>query len=137
MTTATEQAIVTYVTYLYPGLIVSEESTHRADSRDPVRAAREASRHAYAFRFHEVLATVATLGAEDVEMCSSPRNHSGWYYIDGEDLTAAEVADLPGDHRVLLDNMRINGWRRMVHCRAGNWLPMASGDLVISSGTGE
>lgn len=122
----------TYVEYLYRGLIVSEGSSVPVAERDAARCAREASPGTFAFRFYDKV----TGFIEDTPVKSAPLRESGWYYIDAERLTAADVAALPGDYSVLLDNMRSNQWPAVIRCRTGNFQPMHADDMVISSETG-
>jgi hypothetical protein len=51
----------------------------------------------------------------------------------GEVLTVADVEQLPGDHHVLLANMRGNDWGRVVRTRCGNFQPVEPGDVVIAA----
>ena len=128
-----ETAVVTYVRYLLPGAFVPEETVRTVNSRDPRAAARRASPDAYAFEFFDRATAAAEVGGHQVQMNSRALNESGTYYIDGETLTATGVAALPGDHRILLANMRSNGWEHVVRCRAGNFQPFRAGDEIVSS----
>lgn len=128
--------VTTYVEYLYPGAFFSEESATPVTGRDPARIAREASASVFAFRFYDIATTTVTVGGEQVETRSGAINATARYYIDAEKLTAAAVEALPGDHKILLSNMRGNGWDPILRCRTGNFQPLEDGDVVISSETG-
>ena len=130
--TSTEPTTAIYVEYLYRGIIVSEASSRPVTDRDATRCAREAPAGAFAFRFYDEVTRIF----QGSPLRSGPLRESGWYYIDAERLTAADVAALPGDYSVLLDNMRSSGWAAVARCRMGNFQPMKSGDVVISSETG-
>jgi len=130
--TATTPATATYVQYLHRGLIISEGSSRRVRERDAARCAREAEVSAFAFRFYDEV--TGFIGDDPVR--SGPVRESGLYYIDAERLTAEDVAALPGDYSVLLDNMRGNQWPAVARCRTGNFQPLRPGDVVISSETG-
>ena len=130
----TEQKTTTYVTYLIPGLIVADESSREVPDRDPERIAREAERSVVAFKFFDKVSTTVTVDGLELQAASQPFRRSGWYYIDGEAFTAEQVAALDGNHSILLDNMRSNGWERVVRCRTGGFQPLRDGDTVISSG---
>lgn len=132
-----EPTITTYVEYLYPGSFFSEESAHPVPARDPARIAREAPDGVFAFRFYDIATTTVTVGGQDVATRSSALNATGRYYIDAEKLTYADVEALPGDHRILLSNMRGNGWDPILRCRPGNFQPLENCDVIISSETGE
>jgi hypothetical protein len=133
MSTDTKPAVTTYVRYLYPGAFFSEDSAHAVSGRDPARVAREAPDGVFAFELYDVAAMTVTIGGEQVEMKSRVLHKTGRYYINAEKLTAADVEALPGDHRVLADNMRCNGWDIMLRCRTGNYQPLQEGDEVVST----
>jgi hypothetical protein len=124
---------VTYVRYLTPGVFYPEDYARIATGRDAARIAREAPGDVFAFEFYDIVTTTVTVDGRDVELRSNPINKSGLYYIDAEKLTSAEVALLPGDHSILLANMRGNGWDPVLRCRTGNFRPLETGDQVIRS----
>lgn len=128
--------VTTYVEYLSPGSFVSEESAVPVTGRDPARIAREAPASVFAFRFYDIATTTVTVSGKQVETKSGAINATARYYIDAEKLTAADVEALPGDHKILLSNMRGNGWDPILRCRTGNFQPLEDGDVVISSETG-
>lgn len=128
-----EPQIVTYVTYMIPGAFVANEDVREVTSRDPYAAARRAPSGTFAFRFHERVIVHAEVDGETVTTRSRGRNYSGTWYLDGEVLSAKQVAALPGDHQALLDNMRSNRWDRVVQTRNGWMRPFGESDAVISS----
>jgi hypothetical protein len=126
-------ATTTYVEYLYPGSFFPEESRRPVTERDPATIAREAAPGAFAFRFYDIVTTTVTTNGPAIELRRGAVNPTGRYYIDAEKLTAADVEALPGDHRVLLANMRGNGWDPILRCRTGNFQPLEDGDVLITS----
>lgn len=124
---------VHYVTYYYPGILFPEESTDPIASRDARAAARFAPEGAFAFTFHDKVITTTTVDGQEVTLSSKPMNKTGRYYIDAQPFTADEVAALPGDHEIMLSNMRANRWDTMLRCRAGNWQPLEPGDEIVSA----
>jgi hypothetical protein len=124
---------ITYVEYQHPGSFYSEDESRAVDGRDPQRAAADAPDSAFAFAFYEVITAAVTVDREKVELRSRARRRSATYYIDGEVLDEHGVASLPGDHQILLSNMRGNGWSFVVKCRTGNFQPFdPPGDQVIT-----
>jgi hypothetical protein len=121
----------TYVTYLYPGTFFAEESKRAVDRRDPQRTARGADPSVFAFTFHDEVTTTAVVDGQEVTLSSKAINKSGRYYIDAQPFTAAQVAALPGDHEIVLSNMRANGWDPILKCRTGNWQPLEPGDEIV------
>ena len=132
MTTTT----TTYVRYLLPGVFMPEEAVREVGDRDPQRAAREAPENAFAFTFYDVVITTAEIGGKTLTLRSDPLNATGRYYIDPEVLNAADVEALPGDHRILLTNMRGNHWTTILRCRTGNFQPLEDGDTIIDTKRG-
>jgi len=126
--------VTTYAEYLYPGVFLPEEFSAEVPERDPQKVAREAPDGVFAFRFYDIATTTVTVGGEEIETRSERLNQSGRYYIDAEKLTAADVEALPGDHSILLSNMRGNGWDPILRCRPGNFQPLQDGDEIVSSG---
>jgi len=130
----TDPVTTTYVRYLYPGSFFPEESVREVTGRDPERTAREADPAVFAFEFFDRVKMAVVASGEEVEVGSGAIRKSGLYYIDAEPMTSADVAALPGDHSILLSNMRSNGWDPVLRCRTGNFRPLEEGDTVISSG---
>ena len=130
---AAKISIVTHVSYYYPGLIVSDESTKHVLDRDPEREAREADERAYAFYYFDIVSAVVSVEDIRVQTRSERRNISCTYYINGEVLDIDQVAELPGDNRILLDNMRGNEWTRVIRCRTGNFQPFEDSDILVTS----
>jgi hypothetical protein len=124
----------TYVEYELPGVFVAEQDRRPVSSRDPRKAAETAPRQAFAFTFYDVVVATAYVDDEEVTTTSRSRSRSGRYFIDGEQFDAAGVEALPGDHHILLANMRGNGWEHVVRCRTGNFQPMQPGDEIVSTG---
>jgi hypothetical protein len=128
MSTATK----TYVRYFTPGTIVSNEGVREVPERNPYQIARDLPSGAFAFEFFDKLVAVGEEGGQEVALTSGERNKSGRFYIDAEKLTATDVEALPGDHSILLDNMRGNRWPAVLRCRTGNFQPMQAGDSIIT-----
>jgi hypothetical protein len=122
---------VHYVTYYFPGILFPEESSKPVAVRNAQAAARSAPEGAFAFTFHDTVVTSTMVDGRAVTLSSKPMNKTGRYYIDAQPFTAGEVAALPGDHEILLSNMRASRWDTMLRCRAGNWQPLEPGDDIV------
>lgn len=123
--------VTTYVTYMEPGILYPEDYTCETPDRDAEKFAREAVASVFAFSFHDIARAAVTIDGQDVELSSRAIRKSPLYYIDAEQLTAADVEALPGDNSILLANMRGNRWETVVRCRTGNFRPLMPGDVVI------
>lgn len=121
----------TYAQYDLPGILMSEQTTRAVLSRDPQAACDAAPDGAYAFTLFDVVSTVLN----GVELRSDPQNRSGRYFIGGDVHSVVSVEEMPGDHTVLLDNMRTNRWTFVIFCPTGNVQPYLPGDTVLGGRT--
>lgn len=124
-----------FVTFLSPGTFVSEQTTKEIDSWNVEKALEMAKsiteRHdatPYGFQFF-------TRERLDNDLDSKVTETSGTYYIDVKIETYQEIADRndPADS-ILLSNMRINGWDKVVVTRSSYWkgtYPLRDGDVVL------
>ena len=102
-----------YVTFYYPGIFFDEEETREIASRDDIGAIPKG-----AFGYQVWDREERDIDGEVLR--GTPKNHGPLTYF-GRVYRADEVAALPGDHRILLSNMRSNDWPEVVQTRAGNW----------------
>jgi hypothetical protein len=114
----------TYIEFTYPGTLVAETSSGPVPRRElpetiPGRAT--------AYRFYSRQETEVN----GEKLVGQPKDCSPWAYF-GKEYSASEVYALEGDrYRVLRDNVRINGYQRMVQTIYGNWYPLQDGDQVV------
>lgn len=123
-----------FVTFYSPGTFVAETSEKPIDSWDvptAVAMAREIKERysavPYAFRF-----TTRSRGPDDLD--SKQSASSGYYYLGGRVRTVAEVeADNDPAERILLQNMKCNGWDRIVtNDNSWRWTqPLGKDDAVL------
>lgn len=124
-----------YVTFYSPGTLVHETSTKEIDSWD-VQKAREMAkgvmeRHGatpFAFRF-------ITKGRKTDDLDSKEIASSGRYYLGGKIETVKDIeARNDPEERILLSNMRGNGWDRVVTTTNGYRVtqPLNEDDVVLS-----
>lgn len=125
-----------FVTFYSPGTMVAEQTTKPIDSWDVKAAMALASgiteRHnakPYGFRF-----TTRERGPDDLD--SHVAAQSNFYWIVGKVRTLAEVvADNDPGERILIRNMRCNGWDRIISTTEGwHWSqPFDKDDVLLSS----
>lgn len=104
-----------FVTFFSPGTFFHEETDKPIDSWDVTKATEMArkikERHnatPFAFEF-----STRTRGPKDLD--SKETKRSGRYYLGGKIETVAEVeARNDPEERILLHNMKGNGWDRIV-----------------------
>lgn len=123
-----------FVTFLSPGTFVSEQRTMEIGYWDTEQAAAIAhtvvERYGavpYAFYF-----TTRERGPDDFDSRETNRSHM--YYLGGTILTLEQI-EARGDpaDRILLSNMRVNGFDRVI-VNDNSWRvvqPLRDGDVVI------
>lgn len=112
----------TWVKFLFPGAFFSEDSSEKVSSRDISELVIPEG--AFAFSFHDVTTQVAKLeDGTEIPHKTGQENKSGMFYPGGIKLGSMDVGYLHGDNRILLDNMRSNGWKHVVKTRVGNFQP--------------
>ena len=112
-----------YVTFLYPGIFLSEESSKEVKSRDEKF---EVPKTCFAYYFWD---------REEQEirgeiLKGEAKNKSGLFYF-GELMTVKDVEEKLPKERVLLSNMRSNNWDKIVRTRRGNFQPFNKGDKIL------
>lgn len=133
------------VTFFSPGTMVAETDTRQIGEWDTVEACRMATtikqRHGaipYGFRFETLLTADPIDDGEGGELQVTPKvvEKSGMHYINGkvETLVEIEERNLPSE-RILRENMRGNGWDKVVHTANGyRWTqPLEKGDKVVNA----
>lgn len=125
MTAPTET--IQYLTYFYPGSFFDEDSTKEVKKRDPKAATKNAPKGAFGFQFYE--RTKIVLAGET--LWGEVRHKSPLHYLGGEVYTLAQVRKhFPGE-KILISNMRGNGYDRVIRTRRGNWKPLNNGDVLV------
>jgi hypothetical protein len=115
---------VTYIEFLYPGLFLAETSSRPVPSRELPEAIPG---RATGYRFFT--RQEATVNGE--KLVGQPKDHSPFTYF-GKEFSAEQVQALEGsEFRVLRDNVRINGWKRVVQTAYGQWYPLADDERVV------
>lgn len=128
-----------HVTYLYPGSFFPEDGKRCQVSEPTVEQvqANSPDDHWFAAEVCTRQFTRWTDGDGGEKWLPTEGSKPDKFRVlVGETLTAEDVAELPGDHSILLSNMRSNGWDRMCRTRRGNFQPIeANDDVVIAEGT--
>lgn len=112
----------TFVTVWYPGSFFAEEDTHEVKERDPMAIAGKYPR-CFAFKFFDQVCGETEIGGEKQKVRSKPRNESPKYFPGGKLMNAEEVEKTVPNSRILVTNMRGNGWDQIVKTRVGNFQP--------------
>lgn len=108
----------TYVAYIYPGVVVGEESTKKITMREINRTTREAPEGAIGFYYYDEFVTVMEVGVGKVPiMLKSARMElSPTYFIDAEVVDADAVQEL--NNPTLTANM-VNASVLILHRHGG------------------
>lgn len=124
----------TYVAYLLPGALFSEESTREVTERNPEEDIKQAPEYAFTFFYFDIVRTSVKVGDEQVSASSSRRNISNRYYIDAEVFDIEGVKALEGDYDSLIRQMEgDDGYDQLVRCRTGNWQPLHEQDVLLTT----
>lgn len=125
-----------FVTFLSPGTFFSEETTQPIESWC-VELAIERSKHiierynAKPFCFY-----FTTRARTDQDLDSKRVATSKKYYLGGRVMTIQEVEQEMPDERILMSNMRGNGWEKIIVNNNG-WRvsqPFLEGDVLLEIG---
>ncbi len=124
-----------FVTFFSPGTFVAEETTKPIDSWDIENAKKMArsineryNATPYGFKF-----STRNRGEKDLD--SKVTEKSPMYYLGGKVETLSEVeARSPKPDRILISNMRDNGWKRIItNTNSWKWTqPLNDDDVVLS-----
>jgi len=76
--------------------------------------------------------TVTEMDGEELrgKITSEPKSHLRG---KGYSLTQMEQMLDKDEHRILLDNVRINGWYGAVKCKIGNWQPWTDDIEIVET----
>ena len=107
---------VRYVRFLAPGSFVANEWTRPVETIDP--GAVEWPDNAYAFSLHE---RIDVIDGDQRFEGEAKQIGPTYYHPDSKVETIGEVERNPNAGRILVRNMRCNGWMKIVWSRWGNW----------------
>jgi hypothetical protein len=119
-----------FVTFLLPGFICAETSEREIENWD-IEKAKEYYEECtyikpYGFYF-------TTYERTDIDWGPKEIAHSGTYFINGTVKTLEEVkAENNPRNEILIDNMRINKWDKIVTTQSGFTQPFLEDDKNIT-----
>ena len=117
----------TFVKFWFQGAFFDEDSSKQVNARDI--GALDIPARAYALEFYDIRVTTDN----GVVLKSSPLNESSRFFIGGRVMTYDEiVAEMP-DSQILIDNMRINRWSRVIRTRTGHLQVFGETDVLLSN----
>lgn len=113
-----------FIEYFYPGSFVSESTIEKRSNRN---LPKRFPRGCYCFRFFET--TEVKLKGE--KLTGQPKNYSPKYFISGEALTLKQVRKKHPEKHILISNMEINKWHRIILTKFGQAFPLAEKDIIL------
>lgn len=120
-------------TFLYPGAFLAEGGPVRRIETPDVTGVLAASPDDRWFAAHVSTAVWTRFTSEEGDVLWKQMDALRTFTVHvGQEYTAEQVEQLPGDHDILLANMRGNGWAKVVRTRCGNWQPVEVGDVVMT-----
>lgn len=114
-----------YVEFFFPGAFYSDCNVKEVSERNPELITIPDG--AFAYRFFDQTEEVTVNGESIV---GERENSSPLTYL-GTEYTLEEVKAQFPEYTMLISNMEINGWNRVVKTREGNWYPIQMGEKVI------
>lgn len=116
-------ALKHYVCFLSPGSFLPNEKWLEIKSREDKIDAPDNCFAYYFFDREEV--------EQDGELLKGEaKNESGRFYF-GKAMTAQEIERTEPNCEILLANMRINKWEKVVKTRMGNFQPIEKNDVIL------
>jgi hypothetical protein len=109
-------ALTHYVSFYYPGFFFGEESVKKIKNREVKIDIPEG---AFAYQFWDQEETKS--GNETLR--GNRKNYSGYYYPQGTVYTLAQVKEKFPQETMLISNMELNKYKKVVETRRGNWQP--------------
>ena len=120
---------VQMITFYYPGILFSENSSKEIGHRDPYRV--KMPNNAFAFSFYDkVIQTAKLENGKEIEHVEK-KNESERYYPGGQSLNLTQAKQATGDNRILCSNMEANGYDRVIRTCMGNYQPFEPGKTLI------
>ena len=114
-----------YVEFTMLGGFFYEYSTESIDHRDSSKV--KVPKNAFAFRFFD---------REEVEsngeiLKGDRKNYSSLYYVGGEIMTLAQVKKQLPQEEILINNMEINNWDKVIKHRFGGFQPFEKDNVLL------
>lgn len=122
-----EKVTKSYVEKIYRGILFSEPSVEEVTERDPMQVENDGQMQG--FRFYDKEYVVDGEKSYDGETS----NYSNWIYF-GKRFSLDEIKAKYGtnpDYRILISNMKCNGYNYVCHTQVGSFLPMEEGDMTF------
>jgi len=121
----------TYVEFLYPGALFSEEESQVIKDRDIKKILKIMPKGAYCFRIYDQTSKETKVDGEKRVVFGKEKNKTKKYYPGGTPYTLDQVKKMGKDFSILASNMECNNWPIVVKTRAGNFQPFEEGDIIL------
>jgi len=119
-----------YMRLFFPGVFMAETSERLIQERDVNNIT--IPDNCYGYMFYDIAETML----HGVELRSGEINKTGIHYF-GKAMTLAEVKKELPSRRILISNMEMNGWNRVVKTRTGNFQQLEEDDCIVEGGKNE
>ncbi len=117
-----------FIKYFGPGSFFAEDYETEGKFGDVPAALEKLPSHAYQFQFFRV----ETHGHDCCDLKTTKILDKSPRYFIGKKYTIAELEAKFPHERILISNIKSNGYLGAVHCRTDNWQGLEAGDIVLS-----
>lgn len=122
----------TYVEFCYQGDLFSGRWTREVKTRDVSRV--KLPENAFGFWFFDIISVVVDVDGKKVRLTSGQINDSPSHYYGGKIYTVEEFRrKFPSAYASHASDIKINGHKKMLACRTGNWVPFEKNDIFIKA----
>jgi hypothetical protein len=115
----------TFVRFYYPGSFFSESSDLEVEDRDISKL--NIPKNCFCLKFFDIVYGEI----DEVETKSGELNYSKNYFIGGKLYTLDEIRKEFPYEDILISNMKLNNWGRLIRCRTKNRQPFDEENDVI------
>lgn len=120
----------TYAEFYYPGVIVSETNIEPIKNRNVERL--QVPEGAYGFIFFDIISIdIKDEFSKKLKLKSKRLNISPFHYYGGTIYTLKEVKKNFPNEKILISNMEVNHYKKVIKCRTGNFQPFNKGSKYI------
>ncbi len=114
-----------YLKTYYPGSFFPETSAKEVKKRDVLV---DLPKGAYAYQYYDVEEVT-----KNKEILRGKEKNRSPMYFAGKVYTIRELEEAYPNKRILISNIKGNGWNKVIKTIRGNWQPFSNEDILLNS----